>query len=59
MKVRHYGRMAVLSMGCVLLLAPGIARAEHTKLSARAYGPRKLIKVAQDVFSIGCAGMES
>ena len=32
MKVRHYGRMAVLSMGCMLLLAPGIARAEHTKL---------------------------
>jgi hypothetical protein len=32
MKVRHYGRMAVLSMGCMLLLAPGLARAEHTKL---------------------------
>src|SRR3982074_3139156 len=32
MKVRHYGRMAVLSMGCMLLLVPGIARAEHTKL---------------------------
>jgi hypothetical protein len=32
MKVRHYGRMAVLSMGCMLFLAPGIARAEHTKL---------------------------
>ena len=32
MKVRHYGRMALLSMGCMLLLAPGIARAEHTKL---------------------------
>ena len=32
MKARHYGRMAVLSMGCMLLLAPGIARAEHTKL---------------------------
>src|SRR5258708_5897461 len=32
MKVRHYGRMAVLSMGCMLLLAPGMARAEHTKL---------------------------
>jgi hypothetical protein len=31
-KVRHYGRMAVLSMGCLLLLVPGIARAEHTKL---------------------------
>jgi hypothetical protein len=27
MKVRHYGHMAVLSMGCMLLLAPGIARA--------------------------------
>jgi hypothetical protein len=32
MKVRHYGRMAVLSMGCMLLLVPGIARAEHSKL---------------------------
>jgi hypothetical protein len=32
MKVRHYGRVAVLSMGCVLFLASGIARAEHTKL---------------------------
>ena len=32
MRVRHYGRMAVLSMGCMLFLAPGIARAEHTKL---------------------------
>ncbi len=32
MKVRHYGRMAVLSMGCMLLLTPGIASAEHTKL---------------------------
>ena len=32
MKVRHYGRMAVLSMGCMLFLAPRIARAEHTKL---------------------------
>jgi hypothetical protein len=32
MKVRHYGRMAVLSMACMLLLAPGFARAEHTKL---------------------------
>ena len=32
MKVRHCGRIAVLSMGCMLLLAPGIARAEHTKL---------------------------
>ena len=30
MKVRRYGRMAVLSMGCMLFLAPGIARAEHT-----------------------------
>jgi hypothetical protein len=32
MKVGHYGHMAVLSMGCMLLLAPGIARAEHAKL---------------------------
>jgi hypothetical protein len=32
MKVRYYGRMAVLSMGCMLLLVPGIARAEHSKL---------------------------
>jgi len=32
MKVRRYGRMAVLSMGCMLLLAPGIVRAEHTEL---------------------------
>src|SRR5260370_39372706 len=32
MKVRRYGRTAVLSMGCMLLLAPGLARAEHTKL---------------------------
>jgi len=32
MKIRCYGRMAVLSMGCMLFLAPGIARAEHTKL---------------------------
>src|ERR1700730_417925 len=32
MKVRHYGRMAVLSMACMVLLAPGFARAEHTKL---------------------------
>ena len=32
MKVRHYGRVAVLSMGCMLFLAPRIARAEHTKL---------------------------
>ncbi|HSY64452.1 MAG TPA: hypothetical protein VK829_07630 [Terriglobales bacterium] len=32
MKVKHYGPMAVLSIGCMLFLAPGIARAEHTKL---------------------------
>src|ERR1700736_971615 len=32
MKVKHYGRMVVLSIGCMLFLAPGIARAEHTKL---------------------------
>lgn len=32
MKVRQYGRMAVLTMVWMLLLVPGIARAEHTKL---------------------------
>jgi hypothetical protein len=32
MTVSHYGHMAVLSIGCMLLLAPGIASAEHTKL---------------------------
>ena len=30
MKVRHYGRMAVLSMGCMLLLAPGIASPHYS-----------------------------
>ncbi|HWO37381.1 MAG TPA: hypothetical protein VNO32_52055 [Candidatus Acidoferrum sp.] len=32
MKVRRYGPMPVLLMGCMLLMLPGIARAEHTKL---------------------------
>jgi len=32
MKVRHGGTGAALLIGCVLLLAPGISWAEHTKL---------------------------
>jgi len=32
---------------------------QHPRLSSRAFGPRKLMKVAQSVFPIGCAGMEN
>jgi hypothetical protein len=32
---------------------------QHPRLSSRAFGPRKLMKVAQCVFPIGCAGMEN
>jgi hypothetical protein len=32
---------------------------QQPRPSSRAFGPRKLMKVAQSVFPIGCAGMEN
>jgi transposase len=32
---------------------------QQPRLSSRPFGPRKLMKVAQSVFPIGCAGMEN
>jgi hypothetical protein len=37
----------------------GSLPSRFSTLSSRAFGPRNLMKVAQSVFPIGCAGMEN